>query len=130
MSCESIKIFGVPSLSFPIHHRFYLKKPHSKTVFSIFDSTSPTLYSMSHYSEHQESTSKDSIPEESNPQFDDSRIKNHPDKLLLSRIKTYFKAFTTGDFNGIKQLEATEYTMTDIRKSSYPCYPFFSVISF
>ncbi len=85
---------------------------------------------MSHYSEHQESTSKDSVPEASNPQFDDSRIKNHPDKLLLSGIKTYFKAFTTGDFNGIKQLEATEYTMTDIRKSSYPRSPFFPVISF
>ncbi|KAH8667518.1 hypothetical protein BGZ60DRAFT_505765 [Tricladium varicosporioides] len=49
-----------------------------------------------------------------NTKFDDSRIENHPDKLLLSRIRTYFHAFTTGDFDGIRDLEAEEYNMTDI----------------
>ncbi|KAG9232099.1 hypothetical protein BJ875DRAFT_544825 [Amylocarpus encephaloides] len=60
------------------------------------------------------SAPKDYFAEVVNPAFDDSRIKNHPDPLLLWRIRTYFKAFTTGDFNGIKDLEDDGYSMTDI----------------
>ncbi|MCJ1260806.1 hypothetical protein MMC22_000669 [Lobaria immixta] len=69
---------------------------------------------MSYESNPKDSNPQDPHSEASNPQFDDSRIKDHPDKLLLSRIRQYFKAFTTGDFDGIRDLEAPEYTMTDI----------------
>ena len=50
------------------------------------------------------------------PTFDDTRIQDHPDKLLLSRIRLFFKTFTTGDFDGMRDLQSEEYTMTDIRK--------------
>ena len=53
--------------------------------------------------------------------FDDSRIKDHPDKQLLERIREYYHAFTTGNFNAIRDLEAEEYTMTDIRKHNPHC---------
>jgi hypothetical protein len=46
-----------------------------------------------------------SYPNESCPQFDDTRIKNCAHKLLLYRIRKYFKAFTTGGFEGIKNLK-------------------------
>lgn len=49
--------------------------------------------------------------------FDDSRIKHHHDKKLLSRVRTYYEAFTHGDFNAIKEIEGEEYTMTDIREN-------------
>ena len=51
--------------------------------------------------------------------FDDSRIKNHHDKKLLERIRTYYAAFTTGNFNAIKELEAESYNMTDIRENTH-----------
>ena len=51
-------------------------------------------------------------------QFDDSRIKDHPDKQLLERIRKYYAAFTTGDFNGIRNVESKNYTMTNISKRS------------
>ncbi|RDL40353.1 Uncharacterized protein BP5553_00332 [Venustampulla echinocandica] len=50
----------------------------------------------------------------SHPAFDDSRIKHHHDKLLLSRINEYFVAFATGDFNGMNELEAEEFHISDI----------------
>jgi hypothetical protein len=49
--------------------------------------------------------------------FDDRRIKDHPDHKLLERLRTYYKAFTTGDFDGIRSLQTDDYTMTDIRKN-------------
>lgn len=52
--------------------------------------------------------------EDATPTFDDSRIKNHPDKLLLSRIRTYFGAFSTGNAEALRDQEAEEYTMSDI----------------
>ena len=56
--------------------------------------------------------------------FDYTRIKDHPDKKLLSYIVKYFDAFTGADFAGIEALQDDSYTMTDIRKShplnSYP----------
>lgn len=48
------------------------------------------------------------------PTFDDERIKHHPDKVLLGRIRTFFKAFTTGDFDGMRELQSKTYTMTNI----------------
>jgi ketosteroid isomerase-like protein len=56
------------------------------------------------------------------PQFDESRIQNHPDEVLKSRIRTYFKAFVTGDFDAIDALESEDYTMTDIRTTPSPSY--------
>ena len=50
------------------------------------------------------------------PTFDDKRIENHPDKVLLGRIREFFKAFTTGDFDRMRDLQSKEYTMTNIRK--------------
>ncbi|KAK2756542.1 hypothetical protein FQN54_005435 [Arachnomyces sp. PD_36] len=49
-----------------------------------------------------------------NPSFDDSRIRDHPDKLLLSRIEEYFISFTTGDFEGMRDLQAEDFHITDI----------------
>jgi hypothetical protein len=51
--------------------------------------------------------------------FDDSRIKDHPDKDLLEKIRVYFHAFTTGSFDEMKDLQSEVYTMTDIRKNNY-----------
>lgn len=59
---------------------------------------------------------KDPILHEDIPTFDESRIKDHPDKLLLVRVKKYFKYFTTGDGKALADLYADDYTMTDIRK--------------
>ncbi len=55
-------------------------------------------------------------PFSSKPAYDDSRILDYPDKKLLSNIRTYFEAFVSGDFAKIAELQAPEYTMTDIRK--------------
>ena len=65
-----------------------------------------------------------SNPGDSNLEFDDSRIKNYPDKLLLSRIREYFIAFASGDFDGMNNLESTDYNITDIRKKLSPLSPF------
>jgi hypothetical protein len=56
--------------------------------------------------------------------FDNSRIKDYPDKKLLSLIDKYFIAFTAGDFDGMAAMQADEYDMTDIRKNS----PLFSLV--
>ena len=55
--------------------------------------------------------------------YDDSRIQDFPDKLLLSRLRNYFELFTSGDYNGMRNLESEDYTMTDIRKL-IPSSPF------
>lgn len=57
-----------------------------------------------------------------NRAFDDSRIKNHEDKLLLSRINEYFLTFATGDYQGMSDLQAEEFHITDIRNLSLPIY--------
>lgn len=49
--------------------------------------------------------------------YDDSRIQNNHDKKLLERLKKYFDAFTTGDFDGVRNVESEGYTITNIRKS-------------
>ncbi|KAL2067233.1 hypothetical protein VTL71DRAFT_1657 [Oculimacula yallundae] len=57
---------------------------------------------------------EDPILTEKIPTFDDTRIRHHKDKKLLAAIKTYFKDFTTGNFDAIRDGESDEYTMTDI----------------
>ncbi|RFU24732.1 hypothetical protein B7463_g11606, partial [Scytalidium lignicola] len=52
------------------------------------------------------------IPQD--PSFDISRISNYPDKELLARISEYFISFTTGNFNGMNDLEADDFHITDI----------------
>ncbi|KAG9244818.1 hypothetical protein BJ878DRAFT_479793 [Calycina marina] len=54
------------------------------------------------------------VAEASIPEFNDSKIINHPDKLLLSRIQKYFKYFATGDVDGMDSLYTDNYTITDI----------------
>ncbi|KAF7502196.1 hypothetical protein GJ744_006753 [Endocarpon pusillum] len=46
--------------------------------------------------------------------YDDSRVQDHPDKKLLANIRNYFDAFARNDVAKIKELQAPEYTMTDI----------------
>ena len=53
------------------------------------------------------------------PTFNDKRIKDHSDKVLLTRIRAFFKTFTTGDFDGMRDLQAEDYTMTNIRACSF-----------
>lgn len=66
------------------------------------------------------STPQETIPPEIiNPRFDDRRIKDNPDKMLLYRIRQYFKPFSTGDYQGLDDLQADGYNITDIRKSSH-----------
>jgi hypothetical protein len=60
------------------------------------------------------------LPNEPIPTFDESRVQNHPDELLKSRIRAYFKVFTTGDFEAMNALYSENYTMTDIRTSLCP----------
>ncbi|RDL39996.1 Uncharacterized protein BP5553_04336 [Venustampulla echinocandica] len=50
----------------------------------------------------------------SDPSFDNSRIINYHDKLLLSRIDKYFVAFTTGDYDAMNEMEADDFHITDI----------------
>ncbi|KAK3177679.1 hypothetical protein K4F52_009584 [Lecanicillium sp. MT-2017a] len=57
-------------------------------------------------------SSQDSIPRD--PSLDISRIEHYPDKQLLARISEYFISFTTGDFNGMNDLEADNFHITDI----------------
>ena len=56
--------------------------------------------------------------------LDDSRIKHHPDKYLLERIRAYFNAFTSGDSEAILGFYGEKYTMTDIRKfiTTFPSF--------
>jgi hypothetical protein len=50
--------------------------------------------------------------------FDDTRIRGHPDKELLARIKTYYEPFVNGDAQGLADLQSEDYSVTDIRKPS------------
>lgn len=51
------------------------------------------------------------------PQFDDSRIKDHPNQKLLAAMKKYFATFTSSNYDDMRAAQAEGYTMTDIRKS-------------
>lgn len=59
----------------------------------------------------------------SDPSFDISRIKDYPDKLLLSRISEYFISFTTGNFDRMNDLESDDFHITDIRKAAFHLLP-------
>lgn len=49
--------------------------------------------------------------------FNNDRIQNHDDKVLLARITEYFGAFANGDAEKMNSMVADDYRMTDIRKS-------------
>lgn len=62
------------------------------------------------------------------PGFDDSRIKDYPDKKLLEYIRAYYKPFINGDSDAQKALQTEDFVITDIRKnfhsfSSLPISP-------
>lgn len=49
--------------------------------------------------------------------FNNSRIRNHEDKVLLARINEYFEAFAVADADKMNSMVADDYRMSDIRKS-------------
>lgn len=49
------------------------------------------------------------------PGFDDSRIKDYPDKKLLEYIRAYYKPFISGDPDAQKALQTEDFVITDIR---------------
>ncbi|KFY26692.1 hypothetical protein V493_03936 [Pseudogymnoascus sp. VKM F-4281 (FW-2241)] len=49
-----------------------------------------------------------------NPAYDDSRIKDFPDKRLLCYSAQYFLTFILGDFEGMHDLQTEEFHITDI----------------
>lgn len=49
--------------------------------------------------------------------FDDSRIKNYPDKRLLNYLRAYYKTFTDPDPDAMKNFQTENFTITDIRKN-------------
>ncbi|KAF4763562.1 hypothetical protein N7455_009449 [Penicillium solitum] len=46
--------------------------------------------------------------------FNNDRIQNHDDKVLLARITEYFGAFANGDAEKMNSMVADDYRMTDI----------------
>lgn len=51
------------------------------------------------------------------PAFNNARIRNHEDKVLLNRITEYFEAFANADASKMDNMVADDYHMSDIRKS-------------
>lgn len=51
------------------------------------------------------------------PAWNNTRIQNHDDKVLLARLDHYFNAFVSADAQGLESIMADDYHMTDIRKS-------------
>lgn len=51
------------------------------------------------------------------PAWNNTRIQNHDDKVLLARLDQYFNAFVSADAQGLESITADDYHMTDIRKS-------------
>jgi hypothetical protein len=49
--------------------------------------------------------------------FNNDRIRNHEDKVLLARINEYFGAFANADADKMNSMVADDYRMSDIRKS-------------
>ncbi|KFY11370.1 hypothetical protein V492_04498 [Pseudogymnoascus sp. VKM F-4246] len=54
--------------------------------------------------------------------YDDSRVRNYHDKKLLCDLGKYFSTFVDGDYEGMRDLQADGFHITDIRKSSLPFY--------
>ncbi|OJJ56846.1 hypothetical protein ASPSYDRAFT_59317 [Aspergillus sydowii CBS 593.65] len=46
--------------------------------------------------------------------FNNSRIRNHEDKVLLARINEYFEAFAVADADKMNSMVADDYRMSDI----------------
>lgn len=51
------------------------------------------------------------------PAFNNDRIRNHEDKVLLTRITEYFEAFANADADKMDSMVADDYRMSDIRMS-------------
>jgi hypothetical protein len=51
--------------------------------------------------------------------FNNDRIRDNEDKVLLERINEYFGAFSVADADKMNSMVADDYHMTDIRKSSF-----------
>jgi hypothetical protein len=51
------------------------------------------------------------------PAFNNARIADHEDKLLLARIDEYFEAFAVADAKKMDSMVAEDYRMSDIGKS-------------
>lgn len=63
------------------------------------------------------------------PGFDDTRIKDYPDKKLLEYIKAYYKPFINGDVDAQKALQTENFVITDIRKNILSfCYLLISLL--
>lgn len=58
--------------------------------------------------------------------FNNDRIRDHDDKVLLARITEYFEAFAQADAEKMNSMVAEGYHMSDIRKSYFP----FSLINY
>lgn len=77
---------------------------------------------MSHYPEPVDSSierhfpSRDYAAADIRRVFDDSRIKDHPDKVMPARVSAYLIAFAKGDYNGLREFQAREFDLTDISK--------------
>lgn len=52
--------------------------------------------------------------------FNNDRIKDHDDKVLLARITEYFEAFAQADAEKMNSMVAEDYHMSDIRTSYFP----------
>lgn len=63
------------------------------------------------------------------PGFDETRIKDHPDKKLLEWIRAYYKPFINGDPDAQKALQVEDFVITDIRKNTHSfCYLLISLL--
>lgn len=71
----------------------------------------------------------DHHPIRRDPTFDISRIEHHEDQHLLAKISEYFITFTTGDFEGMRDLQADDFHITDIRKNLLSHYTAHSLMT-
>lgn len=63
------------------------------------------------------------------PGFDETRIKDHPDKKLLEYIRAYYEPFINGDPDKQKALQTERFVITDIRKNILSfCYLLISLL--
>ncbi|KFY19075.1 hypothetical protein V491_04604 [Pseudogymnoascus sp. VKM F-3775] len=63
---------------------------------------------------HGAANSLESRQDVPHPGYDDSRIIDFHDKKLLRRMKEYFITFVDGDFEGMRDLQADDFHITDI----------------
>jgi hypothetical protein len=48
------------------------------------------------------------------PSYDETRIQGYHDKRLLGYVRAYFNAFTSLNFEGLRDLQTEDYLMTDV----------------